>query len=351
MKIIVYLGFNNPYVYKRGVENVIYFQHLNGVFFKSLYVFFDEKDAVFRWDDILCISIKNDLLKYFKLNILFFNLRRRYKSIFIHSHNILMSILLFYKTNLLTIHDAIYYQRRSNKDRKAFIFSIVEFLSLFKCKSFHFISKYTLSKSLIRNLITRKFIIYNTCTFEGLIGQMNERRNVDEFKIFAVRGIQKRTRVDLLIDFAQYVHDKKIDGKDIHLYIVGKGPLLEQYKRRIENLNLHNVSLLGYLSDSCVTGYYKSCDYVIMPCEYAEGFGLPIIEGYYYNKPVIASNKCAVPEIIIDKSYLFENNVESIWETLNRTLHLKFDFRSYYNEKFSHEVILNEYDQLYQLLS
>ena len=32
MKIIVYLGFNNPYVYKRGVENVIYFQHLNGVF-------------------------------------------------------------------------------------------------------------------------------------------------------------------------------------------------------------------------------------------------------------------------------------------------------------------------------
>lgn len=350
MKVVVYLGFNNPYVYKRGVENVIFFQHLNNVFDKSIYIFFDKKNTIFRWNDILCISIKNDILKYLRLNVLLFNLRKRYKSIFIHSHNIVMSILLFYKTNLLTIHDAIYYQRKSNKDKKAIFFSIIEYLSLLKCKNFHFISKYTLSKSLIKNLTNHKYIIYNTCPFEGLKEQLHEKKDKDEFKIFAVRGIQKRTRVDLLIDFAQYVQDKKIDGKNIHIYIVGKGPLLEQFKKRVKDLNLHNISLLGYISDSYVIEYYKSCDFVIMPCEYAEGFGLPIIESYYYNKPVIASNKCAVPEIIIDKLYLFENNVNSIWESLNRTLHLKFNFNSYYNTKFSHKVILEEYNHLYKKL-
>lgn len=348
MKVIVYLGFNNPFIFKRGVENVIYFQHMNDVFDRSIYIFFGEKNVIFKWDDIICISIKNDIMKFLRLNTIIFYLKRKYKSVFIHSHNIVMSDLLCYKTNLLTVHDAIYYQRKSNNDKKALLFIFVELLSLFKCKNFHFISQYTLSKSLIRNLTNHKFIINNTCTYEKINICSETVYKENEFRIFTVRGIQKRTRVDLLIEFARFVKDKKINGQKIHIYVAGKGPLLENYKNKIRKLNLNNITLLGYISDQTVANYYSNCNYVILPCEYAEGFGLPIIEGYYYNKPVIASNKCAIPEIIINNQYLFENNVTSIWETLNKTLSLVYDFKSYYNIRFSNKVILTKYEKLYK---
>ena len=68
-KIVIYFGFNNPLIYKRGVENVILSQSMalpENV--KKYYLFFGEKDEEFFWNDIKCISIKHDLFRFFKLN-------------------------------------------------------------------------------------------------------------------------------------------------------------------------------------------------------------------------------------------------------------------------------------------
>ncbi len=88
-----------------------------------------------------------------------------------------------------------------------------------------------------------------------------------------------------------------------------------------------------------------------MPAEYAEGFGLPIIEGYLFNKPVIASNRCAIPEVIISEEFLFDNSAESIIDKLEfAKLKLNEPYREYYNDTFSNGHILSQFNALYKNL-
>ena len=112
---------------------------------------------------------------------------------------------------------------------------------------------------------------------------------------------------------------------------------------------MSNIELLGYISDEEVGKYYFDCDIVVVTAKYGEGFGLPIIEGYLYNKPVFASNICAVPEIIINKDFLVENNLKDLEMKIEKYLSKKeniTDFEEYYNKKFSYKKILEKYKEL-----
>ena len=71
---IIYLGFNNPLKYKRGVENVILFQSESlEVGCDKIYIFFGDKNEKFYWHNIKCISIKYDVFRFINLNILLKN--------------------------------------------------------------------------------------------------------------------------------------------------------------------------------------------------------------------------------------------------------------------------------------
>ena len=75
------------------------------------------------------------------------------------------------------------------------------------------------------------------------------------------------------------------------------------------------------------------------------------IEGYLFNKPVIASNICAIPEVIISEAFLFDNTVESIIEKLQfAKLKLNGPYREFYNDTFSNATILNQFGALYKKL-
>lgn len=132
-------------------------------------------------------------------------------------------------------------------------------------------------------------------------------------------------------------------------FIAGKGPLLDYYKKQIQLRKLDNIKFLGFVDDMVLIKYYISSDLVIMPVEYGEGFGLPIIEGYLFNKPVIASNRCAVPEVIISKDFLFENNQSSIIEKIDLLDNNKnsYNYKNYYNKYYSNKVVIERYNSLY----
>lgn len=350
---IAYLGNNNPFKFKRGVENVIDSQAKCITLGVKYYIFFDDKQSVFRWNNFICIGIKNNIFKYIILNYIIFILKKS-KHIIIHSHGPVKTAMLLYKTDILTVHDAIYYQRKGAKQKGAIIFYLIEKIAYLKSKKLHFISKYAMKQALINDKQKNKStIIYNTSPLEGsnqILSSQILMEN-DKFNLFAVRGIQSRTRIDLLIDFADYIKDKLIDNKKIYIYIAGKGDLLEYYKNEIIKRGLSNIQLLGFVPDDILINYYKKCDMVILPCEHAEGFGLPIIEGYMYNKPVIGSNKCAVPEIIYSNDYLFDNDVESILNTLYKTYKNSCNFKLFYMEKYSFETYKKNMINIYKELS
>ncbi|MFA0468905.1 glycosyltransferase [Vibrio breoganii] len=250
----------------------------------------------------------------------------------------------------MTVHDGLYYLRRESKHKLRFLHYVVEKIVFYKVKRTHFISEFTKSKTLYPVNKTDYSIIPNTTPFEFIknCNSIPHKQFSSKLNLFTVRGIQERTRIDLLVDLATTVKQSKLD---IHIFVAGKGELLDFYKADVCERGLEEyITFLGYVSDLEVASYYASCDLVIVPAEYGEGFGLPIIEGYCFDKPVIASNVCAIPEVIIDKEHLFNNNTSSIFRLIDSFYRSSKNnservYIDYYKENFAESVIHKLYNE------
>lgn len=339
------------FTHKRGVENVIHFQSKVNTFNNKYYLHWDTKTHVYRYEKLLCIGIKNNFFWFLSLNVILFKLKRKNKKLFIHSHNPLMSLTSFFQTNLLTVHDGLYYLSVVTKHKYNKLFWFLEKIVYWRCNYVHFISNYTKKMSLFCSNINYS-IIPNTSHFETFkiespfLNYNLKQFEKNTFKVFTVRSIEERALINLIIDVAD-----KQKMENIEFLIAGKGPLLDIYRNEIKNLGLSNITLLGYVADIDLIYYYSNCDLVLIPAAYGEGFGLPIIEGYLFNKNVIASDVCAIPEVIVSTEFLFENNVDSIVSKLNYSKgQLNNNFRSYYNSSFSNEVVISKMEALYTKL-
>lgn len=347
---LIFLGFNSFKTHKRGVENVIYFQSQASKFDQNYYLYWDKNTSISKYENLICIGIKKDFFWFIRINLILFKLKIKNKQLFIHSHNPLMSIISLLQTDLFTVHDALYYLTGVNKHRLNKLFWLLEKMLYLRCKYVHFISEYAKKMSLYKGENSK--IIYNTSHFEGynLDNVFQDNKAVkfsnETYKVFIVRSIEERALINLIIEAAN-----KLKTEEIQFFIAGKGPMLDFYRLQINNLGLENLKLLGYVSDNHLIQYYKNCDLVLVPAAYGEGFGLPIIEGYLFGKPVIASNVCAIPEVIISKNFLFENNSDSLISRIDYVKkNLKLDYKEYYSSKFSNNTVLSEMSELYYKL-
>lgn len=346
---IIYFGYNSFKGHKRGVENVIEFQSkvVDDAF--KIYIYFGERAEIYRFNSLICISLKKTFLRFLNLNLLIYKIARRNKHILIHSHNYLMSFFLLRKTDLFTVHDSISYQFKClRRYPDVYLANVIERIVYLKTTKVHFISNFTKSKSLFKKK-TGFYIIPNTSYLESF--KFDAALKIpscfaDNEYVFTVRSIEERARIDLLIDVAQTCQEK---GNKLGFIVAGKGPLLDFYKDLVKKKNLRNIQLLGFISDKELVYYYQHCKLVLMIAEYGEGFGLPLIEGYFFNKPVIASNRCAIPEVIISNNYLFDNSVDSIMELIEKKelFENKLSFKDYYMRRFGWKPIKGQYRILY----
>ncbi|NGM83576.1 glycosyltransferase family 4 protein [Paenibacillus sp. 7124] len=329
--------------HKRGVENVILFQSKFIEADNKYFIFFDDETSNYFYEGLNCIGIQKNFARFFQLNKVVKEINTRHNKVIVHSHNYLMSFFLFFKTDIFTVHDGLYYLSSERNHKYKNLFKLIEMYVYTRSKKVHFISKYAKSKALYNQKLQKEIIIYNTTPLESKdYVEKNLVFSKDKINLFTVRSIEERARIDLLIELAQR------NKNTINIYVAGKGPLLEYYESKIELLGLENISMLGYIDDKLLMNYYKKCDMVILLAEFGEGFGLPIIEGYLYNKKVIASNICAIPEVIINKKYLFENNIHSLENKIYEAS--KDDsnqFSRYYFNTFSLNAIGSKYMNLY----
>lgn len=342
-KGVFYFGFNSFSDHKRGVENVIDFQSKASIFEHIYYFHWGSTTSAYKYLGFTCISINNTWYWPLILNLILFRLNKKNKFI-IHSHNPLFSFFSAFKTDIFTVHDGLYYLNKLKKSRYKYLFLIIELLLYFRCTFVHFISKFAKENSLFGN--RKNFIIIpNTTNFETLVVERKLYQNKpDEGFVLIVRSIEERARVDLILDVAE-----RLGASDLRFVIVGKGPLLVRYQQEIADRKLLNVEMTGYVDDKKLLDLYSRCELVMMIAEYGEGFGLPIIEGYLFNKPVIASNCCAIPEVIISADYLFENDVDSIIHSLNYVSNIKnVDYFKHYSLNFSNVVVFAQFQDLYK---
>ena len=64
------------------------------------------------------------------------------------------------------------------------------------------------------------------------------------------------------------------------------------------------VYFTGYLSQACVEKYFNQADAYIFP-SFSEGFGLGVLEAFYYHLPLLCSNMTSLPEIAGDAALYF----------------------------------------------
>jgi glycosyltransferase involved in cell wall biosynthesis len=348
----VYFGFNGFNIHKRGVENVIHFQSYSSPNKYNYYIYWDLSTTVKRNNNFICIGIKKNILCYLILNFVLIKMKKNGNILFIHSHNPLMSIFCVFQSNLFTVHDGLYYLAKSYKKKYLFLYDLLERLLYYRCGFVHFISEYTKKNTLYR--FKNNFcIIPNTSHFEKFhFNYIPEKTNYIKFsksvyKILIVRSIEERALVDLIINTAEV-----LQHENYQFLIAGKGPLLDQKQQTIKSRNLTNISLLGYVSDENLINLYQNCDLVLVTAAYGEGFGLPIIEAYLFNKPAIASNVCAIPEVIVSEDFLFENEVKSVISKIRYARECnKINYHNYYMHRFSNKTIVSNFMKLYKELS
>lgn len=91
---------------------------------------------------------------------------------------------------------------------------------------------------------------------------------------------------------------------DYYLILAGKrGTGFERILKKVQHLNLmEKVIMPGYITESEKAYLYEHCEVFAFPSLY-EGFGLPILEAFYYGKPVLTSHVSCLPEIAGDSAH------------------------------------------------
>jgi rhamnosyl/mannosyltransferase len=79
-------------------------------------------------------------------------------------------------------------------------------------------------------------------------------------------------------------------GTDYPIVIVGAGPIEQELRAQAARLGLHNVHFLGHVSEEDKVALLTLCYAVVFPSHLrSEAFGISLLEGAMYGKPMISS--------------------------------------------------------------
>lgn len=143
--------------------------------------------------------------------------------------------------------------------------------------------------------------------------------------------------------------------KNLHLILVGDGPLKEQLHHEISSQNLlRSVTMIGWSDD--IPSVLNTVDLLVLP-SLNEAFGLVLLEAMAASVPVVGTNVGGIPEIIhhgrtgllvppesseaIAASIVYvHNNKEAVHRMVEQARHMV-------NDKFTSKVMTRRVENLY----
>jgi len=137
------------------------------------------------------------------------------------------------------------------------------------------------------------------------------KMSAEKINLLFVGRIDKTKGLDI---FLEVYYEQAFSN--IHLYVIGESVL--------DNIHMESdtkTTYLGWVKNENIDAYYQACDAVIMPSRW-EGFGLVAIEAMRNSKPVIVSNRGALPELVQNQvnGYVFNLDDKHSLETILRSL-------------------------------
>lgn len=148
----------------------------------------------------------------------------------------------------------------------------------------------------------RMEIVYSSVDGERFAGADREKIRQEfglepsDIAIGNIAVCEDRKCQHCIVDAAAIVVQKYPNA---HFFIVGDGPLYNDLKKRVKELNLEQrVYLPGFRTD--IADFLSAFDlFVLVPK--LEGLGSSILDAQYFSLPVIATPVGGIPEIVMDR--------------------------------------------------
>lgn len=213
------------------------------------------------------------------------------------------------------------------------------------------ISKNEFEQSVKYKLPKDKSIIINNGISSTVTSTITPKVRLDNNKInlLFVGRFDRQKGLDILIELFT-----RNNFNNIRLYIIGDS-VLNNTKITLPD----NIYHLGWINNKYIDDYYRLFDAVIIPSRW-EGFGLVAIEAMKNKKPLIVSNRGALPEFVEANynGYIFDiDNIETLNDiirnldksTLKKMGHNGYKtYLVYYTSDVMNKQIIEQYKKLYK---
>jgi glycosyltransferase involved in cell wall biosynthesis len=153
-------------------------------------------------------------------------------------------------------------------------------------------------------------------------------------------------------------------SEEIPLKVIGDGPLRPWLEDYVDEYNLKEVDLLGFIPPQEVFKHLKKAQFLIMPSIWYETFGRTVIEAYATQTPVVVSNMGAMASLVKDgkTGLLFEAGDSSDlsekvkWLWLHQAHRMKMakvaraEFKEKYTADRNYSLLLEIYKHAVEIL-
>lgn len=149
---------------------------------------------------------------------------------------------------------------------------------------------------------------------------------------------------------------------DYPIAIVGAGPIEQELRDQVEKLGLKNIHFLGLLPDEDKVALLMACYGVVFPSHLrSEAFGISLLEGAMYGKPMISSeigtgttfiNIADETGLVVppSDSLALRNAMKFLWNNPERAAEMGMAAEKRYWNLFTAEKMIHEYINLYREL-
>ena len=182
------------------------------------------------------------------------------------------------------------------------------------------------------------------------------KNNLESKIVMTFSGVfDKRKGIKTLLD-AFLISAKKFEN--LHLVMIGTGPLKNYIENFINEFNLgNNMTLIEWLPNEELPMIFSDSDIFIHPSEpsggWEEQFGYSMAEASSSGLPVISTNTGSINEVVIDKKtgILVEpgnpaqlsDAIEYLIKNAQIRKEMGKNGRSFITENFSHKIIANKF--------
>jgi len=151
-------------------------------------------------------------------------------------------------------------------------------------------------------------------------------------------------------------------NSDYPIVLVGSGPIEAELKKQAEKLQVRNIHFLGFLPDVDKVALLKLCYAFVFPSHLrSEAFGISLLEGAMYGKPLISCEiDTGTTYINIDKktglvvppndSVALRQAMDYLWKNPKESASMGEQAEKRYGDLFTSEKMASSYVDLYQTL-